>query len=284
MDRPSLIFSCAGYELDLGKRTHIMGVLNITSDSFYDGEASLDVGAALKRAGKMVEEGADIIDVGGESTRPGAMPVPSDEERKRILPVIREIRKNFPIPISVDTYKSETADAALAEGADIINDVGGLRRDPLMAGVAARYKAGVVVMHMLGTPRTMQDSPVYGDLMKEIGEYLGEGIDIGTRAGISRDRFIVDPGIGFGKTTAHNLTILKNLSTFLDLNKPILVGLSRKSFLGQITGLPVQERLEGSLAASVIAILNGASILRTHDVKETKRAAEVADLFRNGST
>jgi dihydropteroate synthase len=282
MNSPSLIFSCAGYELDLGKRTHIMGVLNITPDSFYDGGVSLKVEDALKKAEKMIKEGADIIDVGGESTRPGAQPISSHEEKKRILPVIREIRKNFSIPISVDTYKAETADAALAEGADIVNDIGGLRLDPEMAGVAARYKAGVIVMHIQGTPQTMQDAPVYDELLKEIREYLGESVNMGIKAGIPEDRFVVDPGIGFGKTYAHNVQILKNLSTFLDFNKPILVGLSRKSFLGERTGLPVRERLEGSLAASVAAILKGASILRTHDVRETKRAAEVADLLKNG--
>lgn len=282
MNSPSLIFSCAGYELDLGKRTHIMGVLNITPDSFYDGGVSLKVEGALKKAEKMIKEGADIIDVGGESTRPGAQPISSHEEKKRILPVIREIRKKFSIPISVDTYKAETADAALAEGANIVNDIGGLRLDPEMAGVAARYKAGVIVMHIQGTPQTMQDAPVYYELLKEIREYLGESVNMGIKAGIPEDRFVVDPGIGFGKTYAHNVQILKNLSTFLDLNKPILVGLSRKSFLGERTGLPVRERLEGSLAASVAAILKGASILRTHDVRETKRAAEVADLLKNG--
>lgn len=259
-----------------------MGVLNITPDSFYDGGVSMKVEDALKKAEKMIAEGADIIDVGGESTRPGAQPISSHEERKRILPAIREMRKNFPVPISVDTYKAETAEAALAEGADIVNDIGGLRLDPKMARVAARYKAGVIVMHIQGTPQTMQDAPVYRDLLREIKEFLRESIHIGTKAGIPEDRFIVDPGIGFGKTCAHNVQILKNLSTFLDLNRPILIGLSRKSFLGEKTGLPVRERLEGSLAASVAAILKGVSILRTHDVKETKRAAEVADLFRNG--
>lgn len=280
MMKNPLSFSCGRYELGLGKKTHIMGVLNLTPDSFYDGGKCPSLSDALERAERMLEEGADIIDVGGESTRPGAEPLSAGEEMERILPVLREMGRRFSIPISVDTYKVETARAALAEGASIVNDVGGLHRDPSMAGTVAEYRAGVVVMHMRGDPRTMQDAPQYDHVMEEIKTYLSEGIEKGIEAGIGENSFLVDPGIGFGKTFFHNVEILKNLSFLLDLNKPILVGLSRKSFLGHLSGLPVENRLEGSLAASVIAVLNGANILRTHDVKETKRAVEVADLFK----
>ena len=273
-------FSCGRYTLDLGKRTHVMGVLNLTPDSFYDGGKNPSLSEALKKAERMVEEGADIIDVGGESTRPGAVPLSVEEEMERILPVLREMGKRFSIPISVDTYKAETARAALGEGASIVNDVGGLHHDPAMARTVAEHQAGVVVMHMRGEPRTMQDAPRYDHVMEEIKTYLSEGIEKGIEAGIGKNSFLVDPGIGFGKTFSHNVEILKNLSFLLDLNKPILVGLSRKSFLGHLSGLAVEDRLEGSLAASVIAVLNGANILRTHDVKETKRAVEVADLFK----
>ena len=257
-----------------------MGVLNLTPDSFYDGGKCPSLSEALKKAERMVEEGADIIDVGGESTRPGAVSLSAEEEMERILPVLREMGKRFSIPLSVDTYKAETAKAALNEGVSIVNDVGGLHRDPAMARIVAEYRTGVVVMHMQGDPRTMQNAPRYDHVMEEIKTYLSEGIEKGIKAGIGKNSFLVDPGIGFGKTFSHNVEILKNLSFLLDLNKPILIGLSRKSFLGHLSGLPVENRLEGSLAASVIAVLNGANILRTHDVKETKRAVEVADLFK----
>ncbi len=280
MKQQSSPFVCGDYKLDLGERTHLMGILNATPDSFYDGGNYSAPESALKKVEQMVENGADFIDVGGESTRPGAKALSAKEEKERVLPIIRVIKKFFSTPISVDTYKSETAEAVLGEGACIINDIGGLLLDPKMAQVAARNRAGVIVMHMKGVPQNMQNSPQYGNLLKEIATHLQKGISKGLEAGLGENQFLVDPGIGFGKTLAHNLEIIKNLSFFLDLKKPILVGLSRKSFLGEITGLPTGERLESSLVASVVAILNGAKVLRTHDIKETKRAVQIADLFK----
>jgi len=274
-------FACGDFELNLGKRTHLMGVLNVTPDSFFDGGRFLRLEDALKKAEQMVSEGADILDIGGESSRPGAIPVNVEEEKKRVLPVIRSLRKHFPIPISIDTVKAEIAEAALGEGAAIINDIGGLQRDTRIAGIAARYGAGVVIMHMKGRPGYMQDAPEYENVSREVRDYLQRGIEAGRRAGIPEDHVLIDPGIGFGKTFSHNLEIVRNLPDFLDLKKPILVGLSRKSFLGRVSGLPPEERLEGSLAGAVIAILQGVSVLRIHDVKETKRAVQVADLFRD---
>jgi dihydropteroate synthase len=232
----------------------------------------------------MIDEGVDIIDVGGESTRPGSAPVPEEEELKRILPVVKEIIKKFNIPISLDTYKSSIAKAALEEGVSIINDISGLRFDPEMAKTVASTNAGLVIMHIQGKPKTMQEKPVYKNLMKEIKLCLEEGIIMAITSGIPEERIIIDPGIGFGKEFSHNITILKKLNELKTLNKPLLLGLSRKSFIGNILELPVEERLEGSLAASIIAIVNGAELLRTHDIKETRRAVMVAEaIIKNPS-
>lgn len=259
-----------------------MGILNITPDSFYKQSRTVSIKAALKKAEEMVRDGADIIDVGGESTRPGASPLSEKEELKRVLPVIKGLIKNFDVPLSVDTYKSTIARAVLEEGASIINDISGLMFDPKMAKTIASSKAGVVIMHIKGNPKTMQKKPVYKSLMKEIATYLNKSIKRAVSAGISENRIIIDPGIGFGKTFAHNITILKRLAELKKLNKPILLGLSRKSFIGKILNLPAEERLEGSLAASIIGVINGARILRTHDVKETKRAVAVAESILSG--
>ncbi len=275
------MFHCRQYRLNL-KRTHIMGILNITPDSFYKQSRTVSIKAALKKAEEMVRDGADIIDVGGESTRPGASPLSEKEELKRVLPVIKGLIKNFDVPLSVDTYKSTIARAVLEEGASIINDISGLMFDPKMAKTIASSKAGVVIMHIKGNPKTMQKKPVYKSLMKEIATYLNKSIKRAVSAGISENRIIIDPGIGFGKTFAHNITILKRLAELKKLNKPILLGLSRKSFIGKILNLPAEERLEGSLAASIIGVINGARILRTHDVKETKRAVAVAESILSG--
>ena len=254
-----------------------MGILNITPDSFYKKSRITTAKTALKRADEMIRGGVDILDIGGESTRPGSDPISEEEELKRILPVVKAVIKEFDLPVSVDTYKSKVAKAILEEGASIINDISALRFDPDMAETIASTGAGVVIMHITGKPKTMQKNPSYKNLMREITSYLAESIKQAVSSGIPEDRIIIDPGIGFGKSFSHNITILKKLKQFKILKKPILLGLSRKSFIGKILDLPPEDRLEGTLAASVIGIINGAQILRTHDVKETQRAIAVAE-------
>ena len=266
-----------GYELPLHKRTLIMGVLNLTPDSFFDAGRYYDPDEAIVRAQEMVEQGADIIDIGGESTRPGAEPVQEEIELARILPVIRRLVGEIEIPLSVDTYKSGVASRALREGAAMINDISGFHFDPHMPQVVAEFQVPVVVMHTAGKPKTMQQQACYQELINDIIAYLEEGVQVGLAAGISPDKFIIDPGLGFGKTRANNLRILRELPQFQSLDKPIMIGASRKSFIGKVLDLPLEERLEGSLAAAAVAIFNGANIIRTHDVKETRRVAMMVD-------
>lgn len=254
-----------------------MGILNVTPDSFSDGGQFFDVDLAVDRALVMALEGADIIDIGGESTRPGAEPLELKQELARVIPVITKLRAMTDVPISIDTYKSEVAEAALESGADMINDISGLRFDPAMAALAAHKNVPVVVMHIQGQPRSMQQNPVYDDLIGEIKSYLAESIRIAESAGIPSEMIVIDPGIGFGKTFEHNFTILNRLSDLLDLGHPILVGASRKSFLGSLSRNDPENRLLESIAAAVIAAMNGASIIRTHDVAATKRALRVCD-------
>jgi len=249
----------------------------VTPDSFSDGGRFLKIEDAVRCGIKMAEEGADIIDVGGESTRPGSDPLEIEEELSRVIPVIKALSKEIDIPISIDTYKSEVAQKALEAGAEMINDISALRFDPKMKEVVAEYQVPVVLMHIKGTPKNMQENPYYDDVIKEIIEYLKESIKMATDAGVQEGNIIIDPGIGFGKRLEDNLSILKNLKKFSILNCPILVGPSRKSFIGKILDLPAEERLEGSLAALAIAIMNGANIVRVHDVKESKRMAGIAD-------
>lgn len=268
---------------DFSQRTYIMGILNVTPDSFSDGGSYLHQDAAVHRALAMAREGADIIDVGGESTRPGAEKVSVQEETDRVVPVIREITKRVGVPVSIDTYKADVAEAAVSAGASMINDISGLRFDPRMALVAARHKTPVVVMHIKGTPETMQKNPVYKALIPEIMDYLREGIDIALRAGIRRDMIILDPGIGFGKTVEHNLEVIQRLGEFTGFGMPLMLGHSRKSFLGRVLGdLSVADRLEGTAAAAAIGIFNGANIIRVHEVREMVRVARVADAIRRG--
>jgi dihydropteroate synthase len=262
--------------------TKIMGILNVTQDSFSDGGLYFDKSAAINRAIQMVEEGADIIDIGGESTRPGSEPVHEEEELRRTIPVIEALVKEISVPISIDTYKSRIANRALEAGASMVNDISGLRFDPNMPEVIAYHKVPVVIMHIKGTPKDMQQNPVYEALIPEIMEYLREGIRIAKRSGITEDKIIVDPGIGFGKTFEHNLDIIHNLSTFTSLGKPILIGPSRKAFIGKILGdLPPTDRREGTAAAVAISIFNGANIVRVHDIKEMVHVAKVADAIKN---
>ena len=275
------IYTFGGVEYDLDSRPHIIGIINVTPDSFSDGGKYEGTEEAVDAALAMVADGADFIDVGGESTRPGSEPVPLEVELKRIIPVIEKLVKATSIPLSVDTYKSAVAAKALRAGARIVNDISGLHFDAQMADVIAQYDATVVIMHIRGTPRTMQTDVVYRNLIGEIRIYLEEGIRTASEAGIRQ--IILDPGIGFGKNTDHNFEIFKRLGEFRDLGYPILVGPSRKSFIGKILNLPVEDRLEGTAAAVAVSIMNGANILRVHDVKEMKRVAIIADAIRRAN-
>lgn len=269
--------------LDFSKKTYLMGVLNVTPDSFSDGGLYLDKSLAVRRAHEMIEDGADIIDIGGESTRPGSESVSLEEEIARTIPVIEALAKDIKVPISIDTYKAEVAKRALDAGASMVNDISGLRFDRDMPEVVSEYKVPVVIMHIKGTPKNMQVDPSYEALIPEIMDYLRISIRLAVKFGIDEDKIVIDPGIGFGKTFDHNLDIIKNLHKFTLLEKPILAGTSRKAFIGKILGdAPASERLEGTAAAVAISIFNGANILRVHDVKEMVKVARVADAIRRG--
>jgi len=268
------------FSLDFSEKTHIMGILNVTPDSFSDGGLFSGKSSAINRAIQMVVEGADIIDIGGESTRPGSEPVTIEEEIERTIPVIETIVKEIHIPISIDTCKSEVARRALDAGASMVNDISGLRFDPKMPQVVAEYKVPVVVMHIKGTPGDMQKNPVYEALIPEILDYLRESIRTALESGIPEDRIIIDPGIGFGKTYEHNLELIRNLKEFKTLGYPILIGLSRKSFINNIYESLPSERLEGTLVSNAVSVINGANILRVHDVLENKRAAITACKYK----
>ncbi len=271
---------CRDIDLVIDGTTHIMGVLNVTPDSFSDGGAYLEVDSAIIHARSMVENGATILDIGGESSRPGAEPVPIDVELDRVLPVIRALKsEQLDIPISIDTTKAEVAQKALEAGAHIINDITALQGDTAMADVAAEMEAGVILMHMKGTPGTMQQSPFYEDVVKEIYDNLADWIDRSVDKGIELNRIIIDPGIGFGKTTEQNLQILKKLSVFKQLNRPIMIGTSRKSFIGKLLDLPVTDRVEGTIATVCWSIVQGADIVRVHDVKAVSRAVKMIDIL-----
>ena len=276
------ILSTRSGSIDAARRTALMGVVNVTPDSFSDGGRYLDSEQAIARGIRLAQEGADIIDVGGESTRPGARPLSAQEEMGRVLPVIRGLSRAVSIPISVDTYKADVARAALDEGADIVNDISALRFDPGMAPLIAAEKVPVVLMHMQGTPQTMQRRPYYQNVVEEVKEFLSGRIRFALGAGVGAERIIIDPGIGFGKGLDHNLALLRGLPALASLGRPILVGPSRKSFVGKLLDVGPEERLEGSLAASVAAVLAGAHMIRTHDVKETLRAIRIADALRFG--
>jgi dihydropteroate synthase len=267
---------CRNTTFRWGSRTYIMGILNVTPDSF-SGDCIMSIDNTVERAKKMVGDGADIIDVGGESSRPGADPITIEEEKERVLPVIERLAKETTVPISVDTYKSEVAKEALQVGANIVNDITGLKGDKNMAKIAAKHDVPVIIMHMKGMPKTMQQNPTYTSLIPEIVEELKKSIEIAKNTGIDTNKIIIDPGIGFGKTTEHCLQIIKNLGEFKVLGFPILIGTSRKSFIGNVLNLPVEERLEGTAATVAISITNGADIVRVRDVKEMVRVARMAD-------
>jgi dihydropteroate synthase len=262
------------------KMPMIMGILNVTPDSFSDGGRHASFSDAIRAARCMLDAGADIIDIGGESTRPGAEAVDVAEELRRVIPLVDALQAETDAIISVDTSKAAVARRALQSGAHIINDVSAMTADPDMLSTVAEFGAGVVLMHMRGTPRTMQNNPEYGDVVSDITAYLRERIDAAIAAGIPPQNIAIDPGIGFGKTTEHNLQILSGIPKLIKLGHPVLIGLSRKRFLGILTGAAVENRLSGSLAGLACAVLNGAHIMRVHDVTESKQAARIAAAVR----
>jgi dihydropteroate synthase len=266
-------------EYDLSSRTHVMGILNVTPDSFSDGGRYFDIEQAIVHGQKLAEDGADFIDVGGESTRPGSVPVSIEEEIRRVIPVIESLAKKISVPISIDTCKSDVAEAALQAGAAIINDISAMTFDMKMPLVAVKHQASVVLMHIQGTPKTMQMNPSYKNVTEEVKQFLQERAEAARKAGIAQ--IMIDPGIGFGKKFDHNIQLLRELRSFTSLDYPLLVGVSRKAFLGAIMNLPPNDRVEGTAAAVTASILNGANIIRVHDVKEMKRAALVSDALKS---
>ncbi len=258
-------------------KSKIMGIINVTPDSFYAGSRVNEVDL-LRRVEEMIEQGVDVIDIGGESTRPGAEPVPVEEEIKRTVGAVRLVRKHFDIPISVDTYKSEVARLSLESGADIINDISALRFDEKMVEVAAYYSCPVILMHMKGTPRTMQDNPQYDDVVSEILFFFKERIEYVKSFGL--DKIVIDPGIGFGKKLEHNLEILKRIDEFRQLGYPLLIGASRKSMIGMILNLPPEQRLNGTLAVTAYCALHGVEFIRVHDVKENVEVIKVIEAIK----
>jgi dihydropteroate synthase len=268
-----------GGSLELGRQTRVMGVLNVTPDSFSDGGRHRRLDDALRAAEEMQRGGAEIVDVGGESTRPGAAPVAAQEEARRVVPVIAAIKARLDVRVSVDTMKAEVASRAIDAGADLINDVSAFR-DPEMLPVLASHGVPAVAMHMRGTPATMQSDTRYGDLLGEVVESLAAAASRAAVAGLTDDKIMVDPGIGFGKSVAGNLAILEQLARLKRVGRPILVGASRKRFIGEVLGLPVEQRLEGSLAVATFASAQGAHVIRAHDVNATSRAVRMIDAIR----
>jgi dihydropteroate synthase len=267
---------CRDRYLTVGQRPLIMGILNVTPDSFSDGGRHADTPAAIDHAHRMIADGADIIDIGGESTRPGAAAVGIAEEIARVVPVITELRTSTDTILSVDTTKADVARAALDAGAHIVNDVSALTHDAAMADVTRDAGAGVVLMHRQGTPRTMQQAPQYGDVSAEVNGYLARRVEALVQSGSPRQTLAVDPGIGFGKTVEHNVALIQSLPDTVAIGCPVIVGLSRKSFLGKLSGREVGDRLAASLAGLVVSVLNGAHIMRVHDVAASRDAAMIA--------
>lgn len=267
--------------LDQSEHTLIMGILNVTPDSFSDGGRHFAPEAAAAHAGAMARDGADWIDVGAESSRPSAAPIGLDEELRRLLPVLERLQGG-PCPVSVDTYRAETARRALALGASMVNDITALRGDPEMAGVVAESGCFCVLMHMAGSPVTMQDRPQYNDVVDDLCAFFGERIEAAVRAGIREDRIWLDPGFAFGKTVEHNLEILRRLRAFRRFGRPLLLGVSNKSTIGAVLDLPVNERMEGTAAAVAVGIMNGADAVRVHDVRALARVARMCDAILRG--
>ena len=275
------IFKCRDKKLSLDTKTLIMGVLNLTPDSFYDGGKYTQVDKALKHVEQMIDEGADIIDIGGESTRPGSLGVSLKEECERVIPIISEINKRFDTVLSIDTTKSGVALQALKEGASIINDISGLNFDEKIADVASHYGAGIILTHTSSRPKNMQLKTEYNSLISDVLEALRVSINTAENKGIHKDSIVIDPGFGFGKTAEQNLILLKNLKRFSELGKPILIGTSNKSFIGKTLNVEIDERIEGTAATVAIGILNGASIVRVHDIAQMKRVSTMVDAVLN---
>ena len=272
-------FLCGRYQLDL-HRPHVMGIVNVTPDSFSDGGKFVSTELAVQHALQLIAEGADIIDIGGESTRPGAVPVSLDQELSRVIPVIEALSKVVTVPISIDTYKPEVMRLAITAGADMVNDVRALQESSALEIVAAS-NVGVCLMHMQGIPQTMQTDPHYENVIEEVKQFLVQRLHVAEQAGISKERILLDPGFGFGKRTVHNIALIQNLNQFAVIGQPLLVGLSRKSVLGAIVGGDEQQRLHAGLAAAVITAMKGAKILRVHDVKATVDALKVVSAIQN---
>ena len=280
-NKKNRLWKFRGKELDLSEKKAIMGILNVTPDSFSDGGKFNKIDDALTRCETMIKEGADIIDVGGESTRPGAGKVNLDEELERVIPVIEKIKQNFDLPVSIDTYKSKVAIEAANAGVEIVNDISGLNFDDNMADVIAENKLGCCIMHILGTPEDMQKNPYYDDVIDEINDYFKGAIEKGLKAGIETESMVIDPGIGFGKRVIDNVTILNRLGEFNIHGLPVLIGLSRKSFMGKILGLDVDDRLYSTLGAQIVAFMRGADIIRVHDVKAAYDSLRIAEAIVN---
>jgi dihydropteroate synthase len=278
------IWRMAGRAFDCSERSLVMGILNVTPDSFSEGGRFVDADDATKHATSMVADGTDIVDVGGESTRPGSDPVPAGEELKRVLPVIERLVEAIPdVPISIDTRKAEVAARALEAGATIVNDVSA-GADPAMFDVVRERDAAIVLMHMKGDPKTMQEAPTYDDVVGEVHEFLRERIEAAVFAGIDAGRIAIDPGIGFGKDLGHNLELIRRVDAFLDLGRPVLVGPSRKRFIGTILDLPEDQRVEGTIGAVAWMVARGAHVVRVHDVREVARAVRVIDAIARAGT
>ncbi len=275
------ILKCRDKELEIGTKTYIMGVLNLTPDSFYDGGKYSSLDKALKHVEQMIDEGADIIDIGGESTRPGSLSINLDEECERVIPVIKELSRSFDTIISIDTTKSGVAYEALKEGASIVNDISGLNFDEKIADVAKEFDAAVVLSHTSSRPQDMQDHTDYSSLLEEILDALRKSIGLAVEKGVNKQSILIDPGFGFGKTAEQNLILLKNLSRFCELGKPVLIGTSNKSFIGKTLDADINERTEGTAATVAIGILNGASIVRVHDISYMKKVSKMVDAVLN---
>jgi len=278
------VLKWSDYNLNLDSKTFIMGILNITPDSFFDGGLHLRIDDAVKHGLRMAREGADIIDVGGESTRPFSDPLPLEEELMRVIPVIKVLSQETDIPISIDTYKSEVAKQALDAGAIIVNDISALRFDPAMGQLVAEAGVPIILMHMKGTPKNMQANPTYNDLFGEIIGFLGEAMEQAVEIGIKKELIIIDPGIGFGKSFDNNLKIIRELHKFASLGQPILVGTSNKSFIGHVLDLPLESRETGTMAAVAAAAMNGANIVRVHNVKAARETVTMIDAIKSGRT
>ena len=282
--KPTPLFrlSWSGYTLDLSRRTHVMGVINVTPDSFSDGGQFFEKERAVEQALQLASDGADLIDIGGESTRPYSKGISADEEMSRVIPVIEALKKELGVPISIDTLKAQVAREALRWGASMVNDISALRSDPEMTSVVAETGVPVILMHMKGTPADMQVNPTYDDVAAEIIGFLRKAMDQAVSRGVRRDRIIVDPGIGFGKTSDHNLEIIRGLGRFQCLEAPILVGSSRKAFIGRILEKKAHERDTGTMATVAAAVMNGAHLVRVHNVKQAVETVKVIDAIKRG--